>query len=81
MMLKIERYGHARNLAQSNGLLMVLYSLTFEGNALYQWHGNGALKTKGGKWAYGVSERIRLLYNFKNKHAAKGMKDAFILVC
>lgn len=42
--------------------------------------GIGALKTKGGKQAYGVSERITVLNNFKNKHADKGMKDAFILV-
>lgn len=42
--------------------------------------GTGALKTKGGKWAYGVSERITVLNNFKNKHADKSMKDAFILV-
>ena len=33
--------------------------------------GIGALKTKGGKWAYGVSERITLLYNFKNKYLLK----------
>lgn len=80
MMLKIERYGQASHLAQSDGLLIVLYSLTFEGNALISDMGIGTLKTKGGKWAYGVSERNTVLNNFKNKHADKGMKDAFILV-